>query len=499
MNQTKAKTDVSEIRSVLDKSLPSVLEIEKSILNALVSFPKTMSWVTSTITPDDFFLTSHQEIYKTILAELSERTEQGNEFLDYFSIEARLKESNQLDLCGGAAYLNEVLFNRMLGEYTTQNSINRWCELLIRAARKRQVIKLANQLMLDTFDDENFESLLDSFTERLETLRFSRIELKAKTPADIDWLLSDQERVDTIPSGFNEIDKLLAGGGFGRGHLVVIAARTSKGKSTVSLQIADQISRGSFSGERTPAVLFAALEMSRKSLYKRLLTIKAAIGYDSVQSGEFTQDEYQRWTTEKDTLKTLELFINDDFDNTIENIWREATALKNQVGIIDAIIVDHLGLVGTSKPLREDWQRLGYICKRLRAMAKKFDCPVIVPVQINREAMRNGGRFMPHHLRGSGDIEQDADAIIIIQDPSEEQPEGYQVEWTLAKQREGITGSILANFLRKFGGFEEIPGSGEKGLRSNITRTSDGLTLKSIEPDRRFTASGDADDFDENF
>ena len=107
-----------------------------------------------------------------------------------------------------------------------------------------------------------------------------------------------------MPSGFADLDTMTRG--FQGGDLVIIAARPSMGKTSLALNIAQHLA---LQPEHTVGVF--SLEMSKESLFLRLLTSEAQIDSHRLMSGAIGQKDYSKISHALETLSAMRLFIDD--------------------------------------------------------------------------------------------------------------------------------------------------------------------------------------------
>ncbi len=346
-----------------------------------------------------------------------------------------------------------------------------WLEAVVLAAAKRFLIKAAQKVNTQTLDGD---LALDEILVELKT-NLQKIENIGLRKQSTDWLtLLDHPESHTaqvsgaLPTGLANLDRLLRGGGLLPGDLVFVGARTSRGKSTLCLQmltnVADNYSRGQ---QRPPVAALFALEAKDKAAVRRALGIRAQLSYASLQRGTFEPEEEQRRRAELRKQTGWKIEVLDKRGISFLDIQRECRAIKQKHGHLDIVCIDYLNLIKPENKRGPRQEQLEELTGTAKTFAGDENIPVILPVQIKRQALDSNGnrrKFGLDDFRGSGSIEQDADKCLIIQEPDGQSLAGYQVEVTLAKQREGQVGSFLMFFNKTFGGFEEVPDSVVFGL-----------------------------------
>ena len=150
-------------------------------------------------------------------------------------------------------------------------------------------------------------------------------------------------------------------------------------------------------------------------------------------------DEWSRLNVAIGRLNKAPLRLSERMDVTIDHIEAQCRQAKPRL-----IVIDYLQLIEQPK-LETEAVRLAYITRRVKKLAKDCNCPVIEVFQVNRgsESNQNPGPPMPSNARGSGTIEQDCDAMLLLHRPSyydKTAEKGLRLD--LALQRNGPTGII---------------------------------------------------------
>lgn len=253
--------------------------------------------------------------------------------------------------------------------------------------------------------------------------------------------------IDIIHSGFPSLDrfKLLKRN---RGELILIGARPSQGKSGLGFQIATSVA------EYGKAHIFS-LEMDHESIVARQASITMNRPLDYIQSGAAGTDELNRV---KARLERLNCIIDDRSSLNIYQIC-DAARMQNKKSRTDLIVVDYIQIVATDQ---NDFSRavaLGKVSTELKSLSRELRIPIIALAQLNRQAeFREGGKPQLSDLKESGQLEQDADVVLLIH-RSTDTPQSASI--IVAKNRNGPTGEIDMEFAQGQCRFID------HGLRSN--------------------------------
>jgi replicative DNA helicase len=243
-------------------------------------------------------------------------------------------------------------------------------------------------------------------------------------------------------------------GGLKPGTMNVIAGRPSMGKSVLAWQHA-------LACASSGHVLIASIEMGEHSLCVRSMASFADIDSEALDAAELTEREWNRAVFAADKLSK----INGSFTKarTCEQLRRSARLSKKRHGKLGVVLVDYLQLLGLEKRSQSREVEVSSMSRSLKLMAEECECPVIVVSQLSRKVEeRTVKRPMMSDLRESGAIEQDADSIIFIyRDDYYNKPAQdtgvSECEVTVAKNRNGKTGTALALFERSFSRFKAMP------------------------------------------
>lgn len=254
-----------------------------------------------------------------------------------------------------------------------------------------------------------------------------------------------------MPSGISILDKMTSG--FHRGELTIIGARPAVGKSALGMHIA--LATAS-QGYRVGVV---SREMTDVQYGARILGSRAEIEPGKMRTGQL--DPYD-WTQLSEAMQHYsDMNVSFMFSaRDIEDLRMEVQRKIDGEGL-DMLVIDYLQLLQTRRRFEKDYLRVGYISKAIKDMTTDFNIPIIALAQVGRSSART----MPDlsELRGSGDIEQDADNVIFMhrpEDASDEsilsgdggmiaalEAEGKQyIVLEIAKQRQGQTGRTAVVF-----------------------------------------------------
>jgi replicative DNA helicase len=239
------------------------------------------------------------------------------------------------------------------------------------------------------------------------------------------------------------------------GDLVIVAARPSMGKTSLVLNMAEHAAL-----EHGHVVGFFSLEMSKESLFIRLLTSVAQIDAHKLQTGHIGQRDYERLSQGISRLSEAPIYIDDSPGLGVLEMRAKARRLAAEHGL-SMVVVDYLQLMTGRGRFENRTLELAAISRGLKGLAKELNVPVLALSQLSRAPeARSDHRPLLSDLRESGALEQDADVVLMIfrpeMYPDVKEEERGTAEIIIAKQRNGPTGSINLAFLREHTRFQNL-------------------------------------------
>jgi len=274
-----------------------------------------------------------------------------------------------------------------------------------------------------------------------------------------------------LRSGFISLDNLI--GGFKRGHLNVIAASTSMGKTAFAINIAKNVLK------RNAHVALISLEMDASEVIDRMIIQEAQVNGWKYNQGETNDEEDQRISKALDNLHDLPLMISDERGLNTAQIRARLRKFKAQMDGMDLAVVDYLQMIQLPEEHAQNTARaVGEIVLQLRNLASELDIPILLISQISRSFTgRTDKRPVLSDLRDSGNIEEVADGVIFLyryahtsaKAREEAEAEGTENETNviIAKQRTGQTGEILLYFEDEFIRFADPENMSLEGMMPN--------------------------------
>jgi replicative DNA helicase len=316
-------------------------------------------------------------------------------------------------------------------------------ENVLRAAKLRQIIHACADALPIAYGGENEPAdVLSGLELDLSKIVTSKYGSGPRSIADA--VVDFTERIDAIAergqhagvlTGLIDFDETT--GGLFAGELIILAARTGIGKTSLACQIAE------FVAGRGRPVYFASLEMSDVELVQRIACGRAGVSSKKIRNGSLMPDDRKRLATASAEIYRLPIVIDDRAGMTADDICRSARQQKMKHGNLALVAVDYLQRI-TPRDLRQQRHlQIGEMTDALKRLARELEIPVLCLAQLSREAEKEECPSL-RHLRESGSIEQDADMVIFINRKYSEAAEetDKKAELVIAKNRNGETGSI---------------------------------------------------------
>ncbi len=424
---------------------PHDIDAEKSVIGALLIDKDAIVKVVEFLRPQHFYRDAHSQIYQAIMT-LYEKREPA----DLITIPNQLKKMGELERIGGVTYLTELV-----NSVPTAANIEAYAKLIKTDAVKRAMITVASQIGEMVFEESEVADLLDKSEQLLyavsqDMMYQDFIPIKDTleiTFERLDELSKHKGALRGVPTGLKTIDKMLSG--LQKETLVILAARPSVGKTSLALNIAQHAAVDKHFG-----IAIFSLEMGREMLVDKLISAEAGIDNWKIATGNLDEEDFEKYGVAAGELAEASIFIDDTPGiSTLEMRTKARRLLLEHK--IDLIIVDYLQLIHGPKT-ESRVQEVSEISQGLKNLARELKVPVLALSQLSRAVEQRGGDKRPQlsDLRDSGSIEQDADVVMFLYRPNEEDRSNLRLN--VAKHRTGATGEIDLFFKGEITKFFEI-------------------------------------------
>lgn len=423
----------------IQKVPPQNIEAERSLLGSVLISQDAFFKIVDIVKPDDFYDPGHKLIFGAVM-----KLTEAQKPVDLVSLTNILSERGELQAVGGNSYIAELT-----SAVATASHAKHYAEIIAEKSIRRRLISASEDIVALSFDesDSDASSILDSAEQKLfnvakNTVKSDLVSIESILTENFDRLeLLHQSggKLSGIPTGFVDIDKRFAG--LNRSDLIVIAARPAMGKTTLALNIAQNVAID----ENLP-VLFFSLEMSKEQLVDRMLSTESGVNNSKLRTGDLSDEDFESLSHAWGALGEANMYIDDTPGITVTEMRAKARRLsyKQKPGLI---VVDYIQLMsGTGKDGGNRVQEVSEISRGLKILARELDVPVIALSQLSRSVESRHPQIPQlSDLRESGSIEQDADIVTFIYREDYYNPETdrkHIVDFIIAKFRNGPTGKV---------------------------------------------------------
>lgn len=412
------------------------IPMEQAVLTALMTVANSFDVVSNDLDENCFFPERHKQIFAAITELANE-----NKPYDFVMVEQQLKQKNVIHLMGGSEYLlqmsseapssfyNLESYTAELSKLKAHREVEKMGESIAQISQDLTIpdIHIAAEAILDG-KKTNTDVEKSSFTfEEAITRATDRLIQKAEAKAN--------KQYTGVQFNLSHLDHLI--GMIQKGHFCVVGGRPGSGKSTLAQMLVIQTAI-----QYHEPVLVISAEMDVETFTNRCLSALTSIPYDNIHNAELYDGMLGQFAEAQKRFNKLPIHIEDKQKPTIAEIHSYARKAKRKYKRLGCIVIDYLQLV--RNPSKKDrYQEVSSISRDLKALAKEFNCPVIALAQLNRESEK-GKRPKASDLKESGQIEQDADQIILahpILNSDDELPSGI-TEIIVAKNRHGKRGVV---------------------------------------------------------
>jgi replicative DNA helicase len=404
------------------------MELEQSVLGALLLDNAAWPEVAALLREDDFYPCDHRLLFRAIGEMLGQ-----DRPCDFVTLGEQLRRAGQLEEAGGIAYLG-----RLALDTASAANVRSYAAGVREYALRRGLVAAGTDIAALGWEPQGRggERLMEEAEARLSGIGRGRLARSLSMAQVIE--AADQAIIAAarrrgqglqsgIPSGIACLDART--GGWQPGTLAVVAARPGLGKTALLNQIAVHAARHGHAG------LVCSLEMSAEALGLRAMATAARVNVSKLARG--MREQHEAAAARAVELAGLPLWIDTE-SYALSAICAQITEHHRREGIAWAA-VDHIGLVEA-----DGWHsrndQLGHITRSLKKLAKRLQIPLIALSQLNRTVERERRRPMLADLRDSGNIEQDADLCLFVHSEADDSQVAAPVELGLLKHRGGRKG-----------------------------------------------------------
>jgi len=426
---------------------PQNTDAEASLLGAILIDGDAIVKIADIVHAIDFYDARHKHIYEAA-TQLYER----HSPIDVLTLADQLKISGVLDIIGGASYLTELT-----NFVPTAAHVEQYADIVAQKSMRRRLIEASQDMVNLGFDEtKGLHDLIDQAESRLFEVSQQHVKqtlvsletILSESFDRLDDLHKDKKKIRGIPTGFRDLDNLLAG--MQRSDLIILAARPSMGKTALQLSIAHNVAILA----KQPVLIFS-LEMSKEQLVDRLLAMEAGVNAWNLRTGNLTDTDFEKIGHAMGILSEAPIFIDDSPSITVNDLRTKARreAHRRELGLI---IVDYLQLMSGGSRYSNDFNRVqevSEISRGLKGIARELKVPVLALSQLSR-SVESRSPQIPQlaDLRESGSLEQDSDVVAFIYREEYYNPETDRknvMDIFIKKHRNGPTDNVELYFDRE--------------------------------------------------
>ena len=357
------------------RTLPHNLEAERSVLGAILVHNDAFNLAAQVIDSGDFYRDDHRRIFNCMVA-LNER----NAAIDFVTLKEELSRGGELDAVGGPAYVAGLADG-----VPRATNVEYYARIVKEKSTLRSLIFAANKILTNAYEaDQEADVILDEAEGSIFAVADDRLksgfvpmrDLVKDSFPKIEQLFEQKRLITGVATGFADIDEMTRG--LQPSDLVIVAARPSMGKTSLVLNIAQFVA-----AQPNQTVGFFSLEMSKESLFLRLLTSEAHIDSHRLMSGAIGQKDYGRIAHALETMSAMRLFIDDTAGIGVLEMRAKARRLQSEHGL-NLIVVDYIQLMTGRGRFENRTLELASISRSLKGLAKELNVPIVVLSQLSR-------------------------------------------------------------------------------------------------------------------
>jgi replicative DNA helicase len=316
-----------------ERTLPHNLEAERSVLGAILVHNDAFNLAAQVIDSRDFYRDAHRRIFDKMVA-LNER----HHAIDFVTLKEELARAGELDEAGGPAYIASLADG-----VPRATNVEYYARIVKEKSTLRNLIYAANKILTNAYEgDQESDQVLDEAESAIFAVADDRLkagfvpmrDLVKESFPKIEQLFEQKRLITGVPTGFVDLDEMTRG--LQGGDLVIVAARPSMGKTSLVLNIAQHVSV-----QPEHVVGFFSLEMSKESLFLRLLTSEAQVDGHRLLSGAIGGKDYGRISHALETLSSMKLFIDDSANIGVLEMRAKARRLQAEHGL-SLLVVDYI-------------------------------------------------------------------------------------------------------------------------------------------------------------
>ncbi|MCF7536181.1 DnaB-like helicase C-terminal domain-containing protein [Pseudomonas petrae] len=430
-------------------------EAEFGVIGALLHKPELVETIGSFVSSMDFYDQDVADLYTMILAARSAGRPADPVSLSDIRYEL---SSGDLTLVRAAEIMRDVP--------SASNGLE-YARIVVERSKARKIAEIGQSIIDMASQARPIAGIIADAQESVLALNSEDDEPDVITLREALGPVVDEmdarfngEGINGHTTGLADLDEIIQG--LRGSHVIIVAGRPGTGKTTLALGVAEELT---IKGGKSALVF--SLEMSAKELSKRSLASSSAVTLGNIDTGKAMADREQidRITCAVGRMRDADLRICQKGGLPLSRI-RNIARFQHKAKPLDLIVIDYIGLIAPEAGSRQQNRNLelGAISRGLKGMAKELNVPVVVLAQLNRSIeTRAAKKPQMSDLRDSGEIEQDADIIIIAhRDADSDLGRSGVTELDIVKHRHASVGHCMVQHQGEFARFVNYAGRREQ-------------------------------------
>ena len=408
--------------------IPHDAEAEAAVIAALM-LEKGLVWeVMTTLKPKDLYIEKH----RVVLEAMYDVAENGDGEIDVLSIRHVLDGAGKLNRVGGSSGLSS-----MLDALPDVANVGHYVGIILEHSLDREMRRLGTILSRNGAPPKDrAHAVLAEMYKALAGEDAANVKTMAQVAEEYERNIALGLTERWVETGLSSLDAYVT---IRKKNQVIIAGNPSTGKSSLAMQIA-------LHAMKTSHVLFISLEMSEEELFERVVQGMTGCSAKVIANPQNT-NENNRERIREASSRVREhhhmLHLLSPGMVTPQDVMAHARAIQLRFGSIGLVVVDYLQLMHCPLKNMSSVERVTWLSRHMKAVARQLDVPVMLLSQLSRDNTKGNREPELHDLRDSGAIEQDADIVIFTHRPN---PDGDDGLLLVKKQRHGPKGRTVVKF-----------------------------------------------------
>ncbi len=435
-----------------NRELPHDLLAERSLLGCLIIDGQAFDDISDLrLQGADFYHPKYGVLFEAI-----KDLAMDHQPIDYVTVSSKLNEAGRLEEVGGTTAITELV-----DDQASAANIYHYAKTVKDKSSLREIVRTSMRV---TERGMGFQGKAEDFIQEVEA-SFFKLTNDAKSGKmqklntclrenlkELEDMSRNPGEIQGLSSGYPRLDSLLLG--MQPGQLIILAARPAMGKTSLALNIANNVCEH----HGKPVAIFS-LEMLDKELSMRLLSSKAKVDSKRLRTKNFLDTDLRNIGQAVKELSSFPIFINDNGETTVLDVQSQCRKIQAEHGL-GLVIVDYLQLMNPHNKTISREQQISEMSRGLKTLAKELQCPVVALSQLNRGVeARPNKRPTTADLRESGAIEQDADIVMFVYRDEVYNPDTKEpgvAEVIVGKNRGGETGTAKLAWVGAYTTFENL-------------------------------------------